>query len=146
VSVGKKKSGGIPFLAIVRGDGSDGPRGRAGFERNARLELKYIETLKRPLGAKDAYLKGALERYLADPLKAAVEDSQQLLDRLASFGPRPRGSTSASTEYVRKLRSDNPALSWKELRKLALTDPDNKLGGMKEGRFRNIAGGARRPK
>lgn len=82
-----------------------------------------------------------LERHLAESLHATADHKQQLLDDLAPLSGRPAGSTSDSTDYIRKLRANNPALHWKELLKLA--DPE-KLGSMSEGRFRNIAGGARR--
>ncbi len=142
----KPVRGGIPFMAVALGDGS--PEARARFERNARLKLEEIECLlnlppeklKRPLDLKKTLdMKGLLERYLANPIHAATRDAQYLRDRLAAFGPRT-DSTSASTEYVRKLRAENPALKAKELRKLA--DP-KKLGSMDAGTFRNIAGGAR---
>jgi hypothetical protein len=84
----------------------------------------------------------ATERFLAEALAHTAEDLRRLRDDLGRFdGGRPAGSMSASTKYVRKLRADNPTLHWKEL--LRVADP-KKIGSMSEGRFRNVAGGARR--
>jgi len=82
------------------------------------------------------------ERFLTDTLSATADHLQQLLaDRAPFRSGKPAGSASGCTKYIRKLRADNPTLTSKELFRRADSE---KLGSMSEGRFRNVARGARR--
>lgn len=100
----RKRSGGIPFVALARSPG---------FERNSRMALRHPERLQ-------PGLKDALERYLAEPLKAAAEDMQHLLDDRAQYrGGRTTGKDRKATATVRalivELRAQHPMAKAKEL-------------------------------
>jgi hypothetical protein len=96
VSAAKKKRGGrIPFVAMATDPG---------FQRNARMALEHPERLR-------PGLREVLERYLANPLKAAAEDAQLLLNDLRQF--RQGRPESAATAHIRQLVTDNPTLAHK---------------------------------
>jgi hypothetical protein len=95
VSAGKKKSRAMPFLAML-GDGS--PKARAAFERNARMALKHPTTLAWQPG-----LKEMLERYLENPIRAAQDELQGLLDQRAALRQgRPLRAKNKSTLRLEK--------------------------------------------
>ncbi len=91
MSAPKKKRGGrIPFVAIAADPG---------FQRNARRALEHPETLR-------PGLREVLERYLTNPLKAAAEDAQPLLDHWILS--RQRRPESAVRAHIRALTAAHP--------------------------------------
>jgi len=126
----RRRSGGIPLLAFA-GEAATPKRRR--FEQGLRSMLKRDATLT-------AEQRADLERYLADPLKAGVEDMGQLLDERAKYrGGRTTGADRDAAvrirEHIRELRAAHPTVSAKELRKYA---DESILDGMPERRWANL--------
>jgi hypothetical protein len=127
VSAAKKKRGGrIPFVAMAADPG---------FQRNARMALEHPETLQ-------PGLRETLERYLANPLKAAAQDAQPLLDHwIQSRRGRPRDETPAKAHIRAKLAEQHPNIRPAALRKLC---DEQTLAGMSKEDFRNTVAAIRR--
>ncbi len=131
----RKRSGGIPFAALFTNDGG---------ERNALMALYSNPFAPPELREYNSHtppaLRAELERYLANPLRAAVDDLQQLLDQRAQFRGRPRPE-SAATTHIRQVVAENPTLKPGALRKLV---NESIIGPMSKETFRNKVAAARR--
>jgi hypothetical protein len=114
VGAAKKKRGGIPLSALFLTE-----------EAKERVRRDLSNPFSRPAPR----VRAELERYLADPLKAATEDMQGLLDQRAPHrqGRRP-GAKSKRTPRVEKqfddLYRDKPERSSEEIRRSVKTPPN----------------------
>jgi hypothetical protein len=120
--------------------GKDSPAERERFERGLR------EVLKLQGATMSADARAELERYLANPIRAAAQDMRQSWDEITELldahrGGRKPGAISDQTKHIRKLVADHPGLSAKELRKHA---DESVLDGMKPRAFDNQVSAARR--
>ncbi len=126
---------GIPLITLL---GEDSPAERQRFEEGLRSVLSDPTLTPEQ--------RAEIERYLADPIRAAAQDMRQSWDEITELlgahrGGRAVGSISKKTEHIRTLVADNPGLSWKELRELA---DESILEGMSDRRFSNQVSAARR--
>ena len=121
----KKRKRRIPFVAMAAD---------AGFQRNARMALKHPETLS-------PGLRDVLERYLANPLEAAAQDAQPLLDHwIKTTQGRPRDE-SAAKKHIRQVLAEHPDIRPAPLREFC---NEQTLAGMSKDAFRNAVAAIRR--